>query len=180
MSLAALVFSMVSMFDRLRLQRKRGGVLLSTRCNRFYFIAFSRDKTNERSVRQITDARQTEDSSSICNLQIEADLAATGSPPPNLKIAIDRTLPDRCLCQQNRPLALSVLQLSRCRGIRKYIRNAPASPGPSYLVERPCNTVHSHNTKCTKNHDDPHRGLNRRSYHNNCRDIAPPPSPPSS
>ena len=42
-------------------------------------MAFSRDKTNERSVRQITDARQTEDSSSICNLQIEADLAATES-----------------------------------------------------------------------------------------------------
>ena len=44
---------------------------------------------------------------------------------------------DRCLCQQNRPLALSVLQLSRCRGISIYIRNAPASPGSSYLDRGP-------------------------------------------
>ena len=39
---------------------------------------------------------------------------ATLLPSRNTRIAIDRTLPERCLCQQLWPLLLTVLQLSRC------------------------------------------------------------------
>ena len=66
---------------------------------------------------------------------------------------------NRCLGSLIRPLASIIWQLSRCRGIRVTLENAPASPNPAYLATRSHITLPRHSGRAQSNHDGTHRRL---------------------